>query len=598
MTPRFALLTAAAPAPQPGSAGLAFRLRSTLWLIGELRTVLIGPLPDAAARARLRAEHALLLRPEHSAAPSEAAGPPLRPHCRARLLRHLARFRPDAVVVCGPELLPLVPGLAAAGLRVVAVPGDDVLPDPGAVPGPLAESLAAAAAIWAVSPDAAARLREVAGPDRVALLDGGAATVARELAGLGIPATPGAARPPAAAEGLTTRYNPRSGLLQIGLRLHTPLPPEAVRGELRVAGATALNLAVETGEGPPGRLRVEATAVLRPGDDPAGVRLLLSAGDAPLLSAGTERPILETAGLATLEPQRGAAAVVVQAWADTPAQLRVDDREEPLAPALPGLLRGQLLAPPTRVAAVTGTDPGMTTNPLGPWLAAGPRAPGLDALRNRHAGETAWLIGNGPSVRPEDLDALRGRLCFGFNRLYLAYGRTALRPRYTLSGDGQVIGDFGAELVREAGGTVFLASEHRPELPGNWFWLRQYSIWPTLFSLDPGRVVGAGGSSLFVAMQLGWWMGVRRFMLYGVDFHFADAAPVANGLAQGDGNHFIPGYRSGRAWIPPSWRDICTGLHVAGRLAEAEGGWIRNATRGGRLELFPRRSFEDALRGG
>ena len=34
---------------------------------------------------------------------------------------------------------------------------------------------------------------------------------------------------------------------------------------------------------------------------------------------------------------------------------------------------------------------------------------------------------------------------------------------------------------------------------------------------------------------------------------------------------------------------------VGRRLAEAEGGWVRNATRGGMLEIFPRIGFEDAL---
>ncbi|MFC0408211.1 hypothetical protein [Roseomonas elaeocarpi] len=400
----------------------------------------------------------------------------------------------------------------------------------------------------------------------------------------------------ARVEGLTVRFNRHNGLLQMGLRLLTDQPPEALHGEMRALRPLS-NARVEILPGAPGQLRVEGTAVLPPGMAPSELRLLLAAGKEPLLAVATGEVIEDRADLVSLEPTGDGA--VAQAWSDPgiATQLWVDHRLEGMIKASPGLLRTRLPIRPNSIAVSADGRRGLPTNPLGGWLAAPEARDGrLDALRDRHAGATAWLIGNGPSVRPEDLDALRGQLCFGFNRLHLAYGGTSLRPRYTFSGDGQMIADFGEEIVAEAGGTVFLATESRPAIPGEWIWLRQLSIWPPLFSLDPGRVVGAGGSSLFAAMQVAWWMGVRRFVFYGIDFSFHGVEPGLDGLATAEGNHFIPGYRSGRPWIPPSWRDICSAFLLARRLAEAEGGWVRNATRGGQLEIFPRIRFEDALR--
>ena len=110
-------------------------------------------------------------------------------------------------------------------------------------------------------------------------------------------------------EGLNIRHSPASGLLQIGLRLAGSLPPGTVHGRLR--GLPPLtNAAVEIIPAPGGEIRVEATAVLPPGVGPEAVRLLLSSGEAPLLSLAPLPAVQERAGLATLEPLDGGGAAV------------------------------------------------------------------------------------------------------------------------------------------------------------------------------------------------------------------------------------------------------------------------------------------------
>ena len=225
----------------------------------------------------------------------------------------------------------------------------------------------------------------------------------------------------------------------------------------------------------------------------------------------------------------------------------------------------------------------------------------LEQMRDAYAGRSAWLVGNGPSVQIGDLDRLAetSQLCFAFNRFHLAYDQTPLRPHFTVTGDAQMIEDFGQEIVDSAEGTVCVAHGRAPALTGDYIWLRQVSAYPSLFSLEPARWVTPGGSSLYVALQIGYWLGIRRWYLYGADFAFRfnrrQSGQDVFRSANGDDNHFIKNYRSGRAWCPPAIESILPAFHMARMQMELAGGFIRNATRGGSLHVFDRVDFDEAL---
>lgn len=221
----------------------------------------------------------------------------------------------------------------------------------------------------------------------------------------------------------------------------------------------------------------------------------------------------------------------------------------------------------------------------------------LRALRGRHRGERAFLIGNGPSVREADLERLRGEVTFCFNRFHLAYERLEFRPSYTMLLDDDMIADFGREIVRRSAGEVIVASHVHPgDLGGPYAWTRNLRSEPFRFSARADRRIHCGGSVVVGALQVAYFMGIRDVVLYGVDHQFSyrrvEGRPE---LAVGEGNHFIPGYRSGRPWRVPETRRIEAALDVCRIFFEAEGGRVRNATRGGRLETFDRVDFDAAV---
>ena len=261
------------------------------------------------------------------------------------------------------------------------------------------------------------------------------------------------------------------------------------------------------------------------------------------------------------------------------------------------VIRQQTFKNPAPIAIQTmGCEIGFNDSHL---LFASKSDPGLAKYKDIHKGETAWLIGNGPSVRTEALEHLSGKLTFGFNRLHLAYGETDFRPSYVVCGDRQMLADFGEEIARLSAVPVFFASSTRPAIDRPFSWLRQIPCFPSIFSLNAADYVTAGGSSVYVAMQLAFYMGVRKFYLYGADFNFSYTRDITNTdqdrSAVGEDNHFIRNYRAGLPWSPPELRNISSSFLTADIFMRLNGGFIRNATNGGNLEIFDRVTFEAAL---
>ena len=69
-----------------------------------------------------------------------------------------------------------------------------------------------------------------------------------------------------------------------------------------------------------------------------------------------------------------------------------------------------------------------------PWIskhfektASGKR---IALYKNKYTGRRCFIVANGPSLRPEDLDLLhdRGEITFGMNRIYKLFDQTSWRP--------------------------------------------------------------------------------------------------------------------------------------------------------------------------
>jgi glycosyltransferase involved in cell wall biosynthesis len=403
----------------------------------------------------------------------------------------------------------------------------------------------------------------------------------------------------------TARYHPVTRLLDWRLEFDLAVNDDDVSAQfVSTSGDPMANAFVQVKRLKPGRVLLDATAILPAHLTPLDVRIVVRAwGQDVHVSPTPTNLVEEKAGLLTID--KAGEGIRAMAWsADGAAVFSPDDasvevlgRSESTGAVL---LQARFPSVGRSIGISHSDGAGQDFEHLAAWIGwHSPTSVRLRQLKDKHKGETAWLIGNGPSVQIEDLDRLAGRLTFCFNRFHLAHEKTLMRAAYTLTGDTQMIEDFGQQIVDESGGEVFIAHHSAPDLIGDYIWLRQAAIYPPLFSHDPGFVLSPGGSTPFVAIQLAYYMGVRKFNFYGADFSFRfDPGPAGRDAfraARGEGNHFIANYRAGKPWCPPSLRDIGPAFFSARLLMEAEDGFIRNVTRGGALEIFERQEFDRAL---
>lgn len=242
-----------------------------------------------------------------------------------------------------------------------------------------------------------------------------------------------------------------------------------------------------------------------------------------------------------------------------------------------------------------------------PWAGSGalideglPELPAVAALRDRHAGARAWIVGNGPSVRLDDLARIPpGDVVFCFNRFYMSYADHPLRETYVVSADTLMVEDFGQDMIDISAGLPLFCVPPKAvtKLHGRFVRLPTGGSYLPLFSMNPARWISVGGSSVFIALQIAHYMGIRDIALYGMDYSFSTKLKrdprFPFPVSFEDGNHFIKSYRSTKPWCPPTWRDISAGFLNARVAFETTGGRVVNATRGGRLETFPRINFDD-----
>ena len=219
----------------------------------------------------------------------------------------------------------------------------------------------------------------------------------------------------------------------------------------------------------------------------------------------------------------------------------------------------------------------------------------LKKYENIHQGETAFLIGNGPSVRIEDLEKLKGKITFCCNKFYMSYSSHSFRPTYTVSADDKMIEDFGNEIVQNSEGVVWFCSAFpisQEEKGFEWVFLQSKKLRLERDALLTGAY--HTGATLLAALQIGYYMGIRKFVLYGVDHNFKyDSRDERS--SKTEGNHFISNYREGKTWYVPNTERIESSFQKIASLLEMQDGCLVNASRKTKLPYVNRVLFEDCI---
>ncbi len=219
---------------------------------------------------------------------------------------------------------------------------------------------------------------------------------------------------------------------------------------------------------------------------------------------------------------------------------------------------------------------------------------------NRHRGQACVVIGNGPSLRVEDLTKLHelGIPTFACNRIHLIFPQTPWRPTYYCMSDEKLIKQYDDHVEDVAPENRFFPKWCREHIKNGVFYNTLSFDYESegKFSLDASRGLCGGASVTTEMLQLAYYMGFSEIYLIGVDFSYAITQKKDDRTYtyQGENNYFIPGYlKPGEVADMPNVNANLLAFHAARTAVEGQGRIIKNATRGGKLEVFERVDLDE-----
>jgi len=227
-------------------------------------------------------------------------------------------------------------------------------------------------------------------------------------------------------------------------------------------------------------------------------------------------------------------------------------------------------------------------------------------LRDKYQGQYCFIVGNGPSLRITDLEKIKdsGIKSFGCNGAWSAFDKTKWRPDFYFISDIFAIRNYVDDenvlkLIQKECENVFLrCGLNTKKLFGDNVYLfnQIYSRDSNgiSFSNECEKRVYIGYTVTYIMLQMAIFMGFSPIYLLGVDHSYStelnngkvekkECEDHASFLKEGKDIYDI--YRTTNAYVS------------AKKYADAHGIDIRNATRGGKLEVFPRADFESLFIG-
>lgn len=220
--------------------------------------------------------------------------------------------------------------------------------------------------------------------------------------------------------------------------------------------------------------------------------------------------------------------------------------------------------------------------------------PEIEKLKGVHKNQKCFIVATGPSLRMEDLDMLAEKkiLTFGVNKIGYAYAATKWRPTYYVGNDKRLVdSEYFSSIKPEEQSMYaligdeseeFWSKEHKPSvlkyhLSSEW----TFGRYPK-FSEDIAKKTYCGGTVVYNCMQMAVYMGFKEIYLLGVDFTGANE----HGSRY---NHFY----TEKELTSVSYTDqVKNSYEKAKKYTDEHGIKICNATRGGKLEVFPRVDFD------
>ncbi|HVW77359.1 MAG TPA: 6-hydroxymethylpterin diphosphokinase MptE-like protein [Alloacidobacterium sp.] len=225
-------------------------------------------------------------------------------------------------------------------------------------------------------------------------------------------------------------------------------------------------------------------------------------------------------------------------------------------------------------------------------------------------GHDTWLVvGNGPSLRLEDLEAFHrlGIPSIASNKINMVFDRTEWRPKLYTIADPLLLYKLPAKHYDNID-RILLPHTHyfMARTPRKLQW--RYVLTPEegelkyivrREELHPVNGLFIGGTITCPNLQLAIWAGAKTIYVIGCDHFYANEASNTTSKKsahQGTSNHFDPNYRKPGELVNEAPVAVMNqGYAVMRRYADEHGVRIINISRKTALEAFERDTVENAL---
>lgn len=229
----------------------------------------------------------------------------------------------------------------------------------------------------------------------------------------------------------------------------------------------------------------------------------------------------------------------------------------------------------------------------------------ISKYKNAFAKKRCFFIGNGPSLRADDLTVLyeHKEITFAFNRIYNIFEDTLWRPDFYISQDEKMLKGC-EEIVNQLKIPVkFIPIQMKwyydihidDAVYFNMNWKQKENYEDFIFSDNAARELACANTGMYTAAQLAVYMGFSEIYLIGVDHHFQISKNNKGEIIIDNAvkDYFCDKYNEDKEdlYIPNVEKSTLTYLAMKKNCSQ-RGVEIYNATRGGRLDVFLRKDFE------
>lgn len=235
----------------------------------------------------------------------------------------------------------------------------------------------------------------------------------------------------------------------------------------------------------------------------------------------------------------------------------------------------------------------------------------LASYKGKYEGQRCFLIGNGPSLKSEDLDRLRNEVTFGCNLIYKIYDQTRWRPTFYCISDSGVTRTNSYGIAENMDGTTLMIRE----FAYRYMKVKPPAVCLPYISIEGYKVKGnmlayhyiSHSTVMSMLVELAIYMGFKEIYLIGVDgtgssakgSHFTDnyfskeMKEYADNIKKKILKNYVPDAQAAKL----QKRSMDT-YGLLRKYAETHGIKILNATRGGVLEVFERADLDVLLQSG